>query len=97
MSESKHNSCGCHLDPVNDKCEANDLCSEATDMNNGVGWKIVFCPTHTAASELLSAINRAIVAIPGINSHGQYYADAIVADLKHTIAKIPQQVDLGGP
>ncbi len=58
MSESKHTpgSCGCHLDPVkDDEAEPSDLCSEATGMNDGVGWKIVLCPLHAAAPELLEA------------------------------------------
>lgn len=48
--------CGCCLEPVNDITERCDLCSEATGMNDGVGWRIRQCPTHAAAPELLEVV-----------------------------------------
>jgi hypothetical protein len=40
--------CGCKLEPVDDERAECDLCSEATGMNDGVGWVIVYCAAHAA-------------------------------------------------
>ena len=45
--------CGCHLEPVDDKTESCDLCSEAANTFDGVGWRIRYCPVHAAAPDLL--------------------------------------------
>lgn len=53
--------CGCHLDPVqDDETEPCDLCSEATGMFDGTGWKITMCPMHKAAPDLLEALERLV-------------------------------------
>lgn len=36
---------------------------------------------------LLEACERAVKTIPGIQTHGQYYEDGIIADLQQAIAK----------
>lgn len=64
--------CGCCLVPVNDETEACDLCSEATGANNGIGWRIQYCPTHAAAPDLLAALQNLC--------GDKYLADPINAD-----------------
>lgn len=39
-----------------DEKEPCDLCSEGTGMNDGVGWKIVMCPVHAAAPDLVEQL-----------------------------------------
>lgn len=56
-------SCGCHLVPVNDEEEPCDLCSEATETFNGVGWRIVRCPTHDSGAELVEALREQSAAL----------------------------------
>ena len=63
--------CGCHLDPVPDD-QPCDLCSEATGTNNGEGWKIVLCPLHSVAPELLEACRT---ALPALSAHEQTGCD----------------------
>ena len=38
--------------PVNDETEYCDLCSEATETHNGIGWRIEYCPLHSSAEKL---------------------------------------------
>jgi len=75
--------CGCHLDPVDDRLEASDLCSEASGALNGVGWKIVYCHTHAAAPELLEALERITAAI----EHNQIAAATLLAEKARTAIK----------
>ena len=58
-------SCACHLDPTSDTLEPCDLCSEATGMNDGVGWKIVLCPLHAAAPDLLATLTSLLSTVQG--------------------------------
>lgn len=63
MNEAKHTkgpSCGCCLEPVDDIRDACDLCSEATGMNDGVGWRIRRCKLHEAAPDLLEVLRNLI-------------------------------------
>lgn len=52
--------CDCHMEPVNDNKEQCDLCSEATETNNGIGWKIVRCSIHATAPDGVE-LARAVV------------------------------------
>ena len=52
--------CGCCLEPVDDEREASDLCSEATGMNDGKGWRIKRCPLHGAAEEMRETLTHAV-------------------------------------
>ena len=49
--------CGCRLEPIDDM-KVCDLCSEATGMNDSVGWIIVRCPQHNAAPKVLEALEN---------------------------------------
>jgi hypothetical protein len=74
--------CGCHLLPVDDEKVPNDLCSEATGMNDGVGWRLVYCPVHAAAPALLAA---AVAVRPYLSRYvggGRAALDAAIAQAK---------------
>ena len=59
--------CKCRLEPVNDTTEQCDLCSEATETFNGIGWKIVHCSLHRTAvnnfDALVGALEKARYAL----------------------------------
>ncbi len=75
--------CGCHMDPVDDTSEPCDLCSEATEANNGIGWKIVRCPLHEAAPDLLATCKE-VLRLVDMDGLGE---PRIVTLLEDAIAK----------
>ena len=65
--------CGCRLDPISDDtAEPCDLCSEATGMLNGIGWKIVYCQTHAKAPELLAFLRLALPELLAWTNSGRF-------------------------
>ena len=64
--------CGCRMEPVDDRTVPCDLCSEATGMFDGVGWRIHQCPMHAAAPEMLEAARYALAVLA---EHEQYEND----------------------
>ncbi len=63
----------CHLEPVNDEKEQSDLCSEATGMNDGIGWRIDLCQLHASAPAMLDALNAVNRVLEGQMLPGPIY------------------------
>ena len=91
MSHTPTTGCGCCLEPVDDAKEACDLCSEATGMDDGVGWRIRQCRLHAAAPDLLAACKAIIDEASACSTAGNVLvSEELIEQTRAAIAKAEQ-------
>jgi hypothetical protein len=71
------------MEPVDDNDEQCDLCSESTGMHDGIGWKIVLCPLHSSAQDLLEACKMTEKANEECAALSKAYPDGTVIPKIH--------------